>query len=132
MPARLTADDFFTGFLAALARRGHPTLSLRKDRFDKAVAHAFDHLLSNASKNNLNLRFRIRLHPYHQDSQTLRDAITSAVQRDLISLDNPEYQDLRLKIAPDDADFYLKDLPGGEDLYLSLVDRFLDHYEQSK
>ena len=132
MSARLTADDFFTGFLAALALRGRATLSLRKDRFDKAVAHTFSLLLSIASENNLNLRFRIRLHPYHQDSQTLRDAITSAVQRDLISLDNPEYQDLRLKIAPNDAEFYLRDLPGGQDLYLSLVDRFLDHYEQSK
>jgi hypothetical protein len=125
MNKRITADDFFTGLFAALALRGLTTLSLRDDAFDKAVARTFNKLQRMADEEGLNIRFRIRLHPLHGDSAIVRDSITNAVKRDLISLDNPVYQDIRLKLNPSEAEQYLSELPGGAPLFRQLVEEFL-------
>ena len=128
MEQSLTSDDFFTGLFSALALKGHSTISLRLERFDSAVAKVFEALRGAAAERKIALRFRVRLHPVHGDSPTIRDSITNAAQRDLISLDNPEYQDIRLKIADEDARVYLKGLPGGQDLFDKLADEFLQQY----
>ncbi len=125
MNNRITADDFFTGLFSALALRGLTTLSLRDDAFDKAVADTFNKLQRLAATEDLNVRFRIRLHPLHGDSAIVRDSITNAVKRDLISLDNPVYQDIRLKLNRSEAEQYLSELPGGAPLFEQLVEEFL-------
>jgi hypothetical protein len=129
MAARLTADDFFTGLLAALAYRGRKVISIRNERFDAILADVFADLLSKASDEGLDVRFRIRPHFIHGDSVTVRDAVAAATQADLISLDNPEYQDIRFKIGRDDAEFFLERLPASKDFFLNLADSFLEHYD---
>ena len=124
MPQRLTADDFFTGLFSALALNGWSVISLREDRFDGAVASVFKKLEEVARQKHLDLRFRVRLHPFHSDSSTVRDSVTSAVKRDLISLDNPVFQDIRLKMTKPEARGYLSSLPGGEKLFLHLAEEF--------
>lgn len=128
MSQRMTADDFFTGLLSALALKGYRTLTLRSERFDRAIAHIVESLMKQAETKDIDVRFRVRLHPVHGDSSTIRDSITQAAQRDLISLDNPEYQDVRLKISAEDASVFLSSLPGGEVLFGSLADEFLQTY----
>ena len=59
----------------------------------------------------------------------VRMAITQAVQRDLISLDNPVYLDMRLKISPFYAEEYISDLPGSPDLYREMTQKFIDEFE---
>ena len=124
MSSRLTADDFFTGLFSALALNGWSVISLREDRFDAAVARVFEKLESVAREKDLDLRFRVRLHPFHSDSSTVRDSVTNAVKRDLISLDNPVFQDIRLKMTKPEAHGYLSSLPGGEALFLELAQEF--------
>src|SRR5258706_3349066 len=104
MEKRITADDFFTGLFSAMALKGFTVLSLRNDVFDKAVERVFQKLESIAKYHHYDLRFRIQLHPVHRDSSVVRDSITNAARRDLISLDNPVYPDIRLKISPDEAE----------------------------
>jgi len=129
MPQRITIDDFFTGLFAALAAKRYSTISLRRDRLDRALDSVFKDLFEHAGEKDLDLRFRIRIHPTHQDSITVRNGIYNAVQRDLISLDNPEYQDIRLRIQQDEAVAVLERLPGGRTLYDDLADSFLKQYD---
>lgn len=130
MTQRVTADDFFTGLFAALAIKGMNTISIRKDRLDKALLPVFERMRKDAASNDLDLRFRVRLHPVHGDSITVRNGIYNAAQRDLISLDNPEFQDIRLKLTSTDAEARLDDLAGGRQLYLELAELLLDQYQE--
>lgn len=128
MATQLTIEDFFTGILSAISLKDLGVISLRQDRFDKALAEAFESLKVEAAKLKLDLRFRIKLHTFHGDSQTIRNGISGAAQRDLISLDNPEYQKLRLKISREEADSYLSSIPGGHGLFIGLAEKFLNKY----
>ena len=128
MRQRLTSDDFFTGLFSALALKGCRTLTIRSQRFDRAIAGIVDALMTRAPAQGIDVRFRVRLHPVHGDSETIRDSITLAAQRDLISLDNPEYQDVRLKVTPEDANAFLAQLPGGVELFGQIADEFLHSY----
>jgi light-regulated signal transduction histidine kinase (bacteriophytochrome) len=128
MSERLSADDFFTGLFAALALKGKSAFTLRSTRFDEAVAEAYRELREQASDSGVDVRFRIRLHPLYGDSTTIRDSLTRAAQRDLISFDNPEYQDVRLKLSSESAELFLEGLPLRRELYLHLADRFLAFY----
>jgi hypothetical protein len=124
----LTADDFFSGLFAALAMKGWTRISIRNERFDRALVHVFEKLARLSSERGVDLRFRIRLHPMHGDSVTVRDAIAHAAQRDLISLDNPEFQDIRLKLEKNDAEAILSAVPGKKKLFMPLAEEFAHQY----
>lgn len=125
----VTLDDFMTGLLAGLATQGVSVVSIRGRQFYSAIAKVFTELRDAQEAQGLDLRFRIRLNPVYGDSADVREAITRAVQRDIISLDNPVYQDMRLKIGQTDADLYLSELPGGKDIYVDLARRFMSSYQ---
>ena len=129
MAKKLTVDDFFTGLFAALAIKKKTTISIRNDRLDSAISSVFEGLHSRAASEDLDLRFRLRVHPDHGDSIAVRDGLYNAAQRDLIGLDNPEYQDIRLKLSPEYAEKLLETLPGGRKLFLELSEEFLKHYD---
>lgn len=128
MSSRVTADDFFAGLFAALANRGLTTFSIRVDQFDPIVKDVYDHLVERAEAEHIRLRFRIKPHPVHNDSLTIQNALARAAQRDLISFDNPEYQDIQIKLAADEARRILDGLPGGPTLYNRLADEFVCAY----
>lgn len=125
---RLVADDFFAGLFAALALRGQTALSIRADRFDGSFKSVFDELNRRAQGEDIDIRFRIKPHPLHGDSSTVRDGIAAAAQRGLISFDSPECQDIRLRLGSDDADELLKHIPGKQKLFNHLADTFLASY----
>lgn len=120
--------DFMTGLFAALAQQNAPPLSLRENRFCRAVKDAFDHLEQEAEAYGVELRFYIEPHPIHGTDPDLDDELTEAAKRNLISLDNPEYQDIRLKIEAGDAPRYLKRVPGSPQMYLRLAEIVLAKY----
>jgi light-regulated signal transduction histidine kinase (bacteriophytochrome) len=128
----MTADDFFAGLFAALAMRGLTTFSVRIDQFDPVVKEVFDRLAQRAAQADIKLRFRIKPHPVHRDSLTIQNALARAAQRDLISFDNPEYQDIHIKLAADEARRVLEGLPGGSDLYDELAEEFIEAYSGSR
>jgi len=117
----ITTDDFFTGLFAALVFNGKKGLSIRNERFDRSLVPVFQKLQELAPSKGLDIQFRIRLHPFHGDSITVRTAIYSAAQHGLISLDNPEYQDIQFKIDKEQANQILGNVPGGKDLFLELA-----------
>ena len=117
-----------TGFLAALAARHVSVVSIRDTEFYAAVVRTFNELERVADQRNLRLKFWLTQDATHGDAPEVREGITKAVQRDLVSLDNPTYTQMRLKITEADAQRYLNRVPGDADLYLSLADVFMDAY----
>ena len=127
-PQDLTIDDFVTGLIAGLAASDVQAVSIRGSEFYAAVEKLYDHLRMSAKDDALNLRFRIILDRIYGDSPIVRDAISGAVQRDLISLDNPEYLDMRLKVNVAEAQILLDTLPGHDGLFLELAKEFVNDY----
>jgi hypothetical protein len=126
---RISADDFFTGFFAALAIKRYKTVSRRGQEFDRAMAETFVEFQKRAAEMDFDLGFRIRLDPIHGDSVAVRDGIAGAARRDLVSLDNPIYQNMRLKLSEEEGHKLLANLPRREELFLNLVESFLNRYE---
>lgn len=120
----LTSDDFMSGLLAALATEGQRALSIRGEGFYERVAKAFNLLQERKGDYDIDVRFWISQHPLHGDSPVVRDAISAAVKHDLVSLDNPEYQDIRIKMNADVAKRILAGLPGGRPLFTELAREF--------
>jgi hypothetical protein len=125
---KLTSEDFLTGLLAELAHRNWKTISIRGDRFDRASAAAYDCLQKIAEDNDLDLRFQVLPDPRYGDSGTLRDAVARLAQWDLVSLDNPEYQDIRLKISRSFADTLFEQLKLDREVYRKVADQFESAY----
>jgi hypothetical protein len=128
----ITADDFFTGLFAALAVRHIPVVSRRGRRFDEALAKAFEGFRAQSEQQNIGVGFRIRLHPIHGDSVAVRDGIAMAVRRDLISLDNPVYQKIRLKLSSEEGAAILDQMSGEKELFQALADSFLQQYQPAE
>jgi hypothetical protein len=125
---KVSLNDFFTGLIAGLAHERVETVTIEGPSFYKAVVEVFRRLEDQAEDRHLNLRFWLTQDETHQDSPDVRDGITSAVQRRLVSLDNPTYQRMRLKIDAEEADEYLDGVPGGRDLFIQLATIFKDEY----
>jgi len=124
----LYLSDLMTGLIAMLALRGVPSLSLRRGLLDRALESLRDTLAEEATNHNLALKFRIRTHPVHGDSVAVQDALYEAAKRDLISLDNPEFQVMRLKVSAHEAPRYLEMLPGHPAMYERLADKLVQFY----
>jgi len=127
----LYLDDFMTGLLAGLALQKTPVLSLRSRRLDSAFEKVFNDLRREAKKVDLDIRFRIKTHPTYGDSIQMQQAIYDAAQRDLVSLDNPEFQDVRLKISRGEAQSYLDNIAGSPDMYKLLAERLIQYYQEN-
>ena len=128
----LHINDLVTGVLASLALRDIRTLSRRQNRLDKAFERLYeDYVLPLASENQLEVRFRIKTDRVHHYSLSLRHALKKAAQRHLVSFDNPEFQDIRLKIRKEEADQYLANLPGRPEMYQQLARRLLEFYRNT-
>lgn len=124
----LTIDDFITGLLAGMAVRGVEAVSLRGRYFYEAIADSYERLREREQAEALNLRFLVILDRVYNDSPVVRDAISGAVQRDLVSLDNPEYLDMRLKVSKTEARMLLDALPGSPGLFETLAENFINNY----
>jgi len=103
------------------------TLSLRGDPFFEAIAAGYGELKRLAPAADLDVRFAVFLDELYGDSPVVREAVSSAVQCNLISLDNPEYQDMRIKFGQEEAAHLIEGLPGGAPLYAAVADVYLDH-----
>jgi hypothetical protein len=130
-PQALYLSDLMTGIIAALALREVRALSIRNNVFDTALARVVAELDRDASTLGVTLKFRVRRHDMHGDSMAVQQALYEAAQRDLISLDNPEFQDIRLKITPNEARSYFDGLPGTREMYEELGGKLLKYYREA-
>jgi enamine deaminase RidA (YjgF/YER057c/UK114 family) len=125
---KVSLDDFLTGFIAGLAKSDVEVVMLQGRRFHAAVRSAFEALLQSASAAGTGVNFTVQLNAFHGDSPDINQAITRAVQRNIISLDNPYFVNMRLRIPAERAEAFLENLPGKPSMYVAAADRFLDEY----
>jgi hypothetical protein len=128
----LTENDFFLGLVSGLAIRGVRKISIRTDNFDPVLAAVFRRLEDQAEEFDIEPDFDIIPDPIHGDSQTVRDILASAAADGLISFDNPEYQDIEIKIGAHSGRVLLsRDLEPLSGLFEGLADLFLEEYERT-
>jgi hypothetical protein len=125
---RFTAADLVNGLVRVLCDRGYTSFYVRTDRLDAAFEAAYTRLREIEDKFNVRVPFRVARDDFGE-SPVLRNALNGAAQRDVISFDNPEFQDMRLNRRKIEATVVLDRLPGNPDLYSELADRFLQEYE---
>jgi hypothetical protein len=129
MAETMTSVDFMTGILAGLALRGVSVLDMRDPRFDQAMGRVYDEMLDLPEVAALDIDFQVIPDAMHGDSAVVQDAITAAIESRLARRVNPTFRRLQIVIDREWADVLTKDdLPGGQTLYLRLVDRFMEHY----
>src|ERR1700677_4855230 len=118
-----------TGLFAAIRKRGVTSISIRSDLIDESVKASYDRLVERAPELGLNIRFAVQQNS-SGESSTVHEAIASAGLRNIISIDNPEFQHIRLQPRKLEQIINLDDLPGGAALYFDLADTFLSHYNE--
>ena len=129
---RLTMDDFITGLFSALSQEGVRTLSLGVNRIDSILGTLFPEIRKEVENRGLKVAFRIRPHPIHGDSMTLREAILSALQRGIVTIDAPSSPPImRIHIDPESAHFFFEFLPGSPDMYQGFAKQFMELYNPS-
>lgn len=126
--ARLDVDDFMTGLFAALRLDGYSTISLRTDRLYKAMEVVYGRLETLAKQEGVTLGFEVMLDPIHHRSEVIRDAISFAAKRKIISLDNPEYLDIRLMLTRKAAEKKLERMPLNQEAFADLADVFVQNF----
>lgn len=129
---RLTANDFFTGLFSALKLRGESSFSIRDDRFDSVIKQLYDGLESRATEEGVELAFRVKPHRIYGESKTVRMALSAAAQNRVISFDNPEYLDLRIKLDEDEAERKLQRLHVKPELFDNLASEFVQLYRATR
>ncbi len=128
----LFLGDVMTGLFAALSAREPQVRSFAHKGFFRAFYELQAAIREEAEKAGLKVRFDVRLNPIHGDSPDLYDALYEAAQRNLISLDNPRFKRVRMKVGADDAPSYLCRLPGEPAMYKRLADEFVRSYSAEK
>jgi len=124
----VTMDDFVTGLFASLADLGFQSISMKTSIFYRAAQKAFEKFRNDAVAAGLPLDFEIEVEPFRRDCRPLRAGITRAVQRDLISLDNPVFMTIRLKIDEGEGTDYLQRVPGKPQWYRDAADAFVSTF----
>lgn len=128
----LTENDFFQGLVATLAIKGVHKVSIRTENFDPVLLAVFRRLEERAPEFGVEPDFDIIPDPIHGDSLTVRDILASAAADGLISFDNPEYQDIEIKIGPRSGELLLShDLAALRPLFDELATVFMDSYERT-
>jgi hypothetical protein len=124
----ISIDDFTTGWIAGLASLGVSAVRLEPGRFYRAIVSAYDEFVGLCEERNLRPRFVIQQTEHYEDSPDFRSALERATARDLVSLDSPDFINMRLQYSCEDAHFLFRYLIGGEELYIPVARAFRRAY----
>ncbi|OHU47360.1 hypothetical protein BKG82_27305 [Mycobacteroides chelonae] len=127
---RISLDAFITGLLAALAETGTRAISVVNAPFYAAMHAAFAEFENSCTGFGTKLTFWITLHPVYQDSADVREGLTRAAVRGLVTFDSPHFVMMRIVVTEQDCTSYLEGLPGTPDLYRSAAAAFLTAYSR--
>jgi hypothetical protein len=122
--ARLvTATEFVTDILCELSLREMGEIRLVDTMEDERFEQAYELLREKRSSLNIALDFSLTTNPYHGDSSTLREAIYGLRERGIVSINNPSFKTVEVKVDRADASYYLKKSSIPPDVISDIVDR---------
>lgn len=127
----VTSDEFVIDLLSELSLRGVEELKLAETLEDTQFAEAFEALLNKRDDLGIAVDFSLATNPYHGDSSTLREALYALRERGVVTINNPRFKTVEIKLSKDDAEFYLSHSILGRPFVAGLVDAYFQHATQS-
>jgi hypothetical protein len=131
---KITVADFFNGFFSALALKSEAAKRAFEcgEHFNESLQAAYERFVNAAERQGLQPSFLIYLNALHGDSSVIEEGLGGGIRRDLISLDNPNFQKFRIIVSDDEARENLERAPGGPEIYHSLAEDFLTHFNSAQ
>ena len=122
MTKLVTSDQFVAGIVAMLALKERTHFWVTDTELDSRFQKAFEDLVDAESMYGLHPNFSFYVDPYHGDSVCLRDTLTAAKEKELVSFNNPTFRTFDVKLTPEHAKRYLQRSPVPEELLERMVD----------
>jgi len=124
MTRLVTSDQFVAGIVAVLALKKRTRFWLTDTELDGRFEKAYGDLVSAEQSHDLRPNFSFYVDPYHGDSVCLRDTLTAAKEKELVSFNNPTFRTFDVKLSPERAQQYLKRSPVPTELLEKMVDDY--------
>lgn len=122
MAKLVTSDQFVAGIVAVLALKNRTHFWLTDTELDGCFEGAFTDLLGAEAEYDLRPNFSFYVDPYHGDSVCLRDTLTAAKEKELVSFNNPTFRTFDVKLSPERAERYLERNPVPRGLLEKMVE----------
>jgi hypothetical protein len=107
MPARITSDEFVAGIVAMLALRDQRHFVMSDTELDGRFQKAFETLVDSQAEYGIQPSFSFYVDPYHGDSVCLRETLTAAREKELVTFNNPTLRTFDVKLSDARAERYL-------------------------
>lgn len=122
MAKLVTSDQFVAGIVSILALQDRTHFWLTDTELDGKFERAFSDLLEAETEYDLRPNFSFYVDPYHGDSVCLRDTLTAAKEKELVSFNNPTFRTFDVKLSPERAERYLARNPVPRELLEKMVE----------
>jgi hypothetical protein len=122
----VTSDDFVAGVFAVLALRGRKHFQMSDTELDSRFERAFEELIANEEELNVTPNFTFFVDELHGDSVSLRDAVLSARDRDIVELKNPTFKRINILLDDGRARRYIDRNPLPSAFLEKIVTRYFD------
>ncbi len=122
MTKLVTSDQFVAGIVATLALKQRTRFWLTDTELDECFEKAFKTLLEVEQAYGLRSNFSFYVDPYHGDSVCLRETLTAAKEKELVSFNNPTLRTFDIKLTRERANQYLTRNPVPSELLERMVE----------
>lgn len=120
----VTADQFVAGLLSILALRNQKSFLLKDSELDQRFENAFEDLVAKEGSLGVTADFTFYIDPLHGDSVSLRETLLAAREKELISINNPTFHTMEIKLDESRARRYLAKGPLPENFLNEVVDKY--------
>lgn len=103
MASLITADDFFLAAIAILKQQDVCTLPIN-DELDRKFAELYADVFDDTNEDSIPT-FNFLVDETHGNSRGFRETMYAARFNNLVSLENPTFHRMTIKISDEDADF---------------------------
>lgn len=118
----VTSDQFVAGIVAVLALKGRTHFNLSDTELDSKFQSAFEDLVNAEGGYQLRPNFSFYVDPYHGDSVCLRDTLSAARDKKLVSYNNPTFHTFDVELTVERAEQYLSRNPLPREFLEKVVD----------
>jgi hypothetical protein len=130
---RITDIDFFIGIFIAMCFLEYKEVLFPYDKkFQRALTEVFQNLFYHAKERGLDIRFWIPRYWYNRGSTLIEDDIFRLVKMEIVYYCDPENQQIKMMLSKEAAKKRLKEMPGGENLFIELAAELIDKLKNSQ
>ncbi len=120
----ITADDLFAAIVSVLRKQGVTTLKLTP-KLDEKFEEVYTSFRAQCPQDEVLFNFSFKRNRIHGDSSKLRETLYAARHNNIVSLENPSFKPVTIKVSDTAADSYIRSIPHADDL-TAIVTRVFD------